>query len=186
GTAPATNIVVEMDINPADFDISSLQLQNASHPAYTKVTGNKAEFMMKSANLGSGGHGNILLKMKSKVTLNPGDQLMNKANIYFDYNFPIETNDAITNIAGTLKVSENKNNKSAEVYPNPTKGEVNINAESEIKAVEVYDTAGRILQKQIGINARKTTINIHSSDKGMFYIKIITDKANVMKKVIKN
>ncbi|SMP11579.1 T9SS type A sorting domain-containing protein [Chryseobacterium profundimaris] len=186
GTAPATNIVVEMDINPADFDISSLQLQNASHQAYTKVTENKAEFMMKSANLGSGGHGNILLKMKSKGTLNPGDQLMNKANIYFDYNFPIETNDAVTNIAGVLKVEENLNATSAEVYPNPTKGEVNINAESEIKAVEVYDNAGRIIQKQIGINARKTTLTIRSENKGVFYLKIIADKGSVMKKVIKN
>ncbi|AZA57183.1 T9SS type A sorting domain-containing protein [Chryseobacterium shandongense] len=186
GTAPATNIVVEMDIDPADFDISSLQLQNASHLAYTKVTGNKVEFMMKSANLGSGGHGNILLKMKSKGTLNPGDQLMNRANIYFDYNFPIETNDAITNIAGVLKVEENLNATSAEVYPNPTKGEVNINAESEIKAVEVYDNAGRIIQKQIGINARKTALTIRSENNGVFYLKITTDKGSVMKKVIKN
>lgn len=186
GTAPATNIVVEMDINTADFDISSLQLQNSSHQVYTKVTGNKAEFMMKSANLGSGGHGNILLKMKSKGTLNPGDQLMNKANIYFDYNFPIETNDAVTNIAGVLKVEENLNATSAEIYPNPTKGEVNINAESEIKAVEVYDNAGRIIQKQIGVNARKTTLTIRSESTGVFYIKIITDKGSVMKKVIKN
>jgi uncharacterized repeat protein (TIGR01451 family) len=186
GTAPATNIVVEMDINPADFDISSLQLQNASHQVYTKVTGNKAEFMMKSANLGSGGHGNILLKMKSKGTLNPGDQLMNKANIYFDYNFPIETNDAVTNIAGVLKVEENLNTTSAEVYPNPTKGEVNINAESEIKAVEVYDNAGRIIQKQIGINARKTTLTIRNENTGVFYLKIVTDKGSMVKKVIKN
>lgn len=186
GTAPATNIVVEMDIDPADFDISSLQLQNASHQVYTKVTGNKAEFMMKSANLGSGGHGNILLKMKSKGTLNPGDQLMNKANIYFDYNFPIETNDAITNIAGVLKVEENLNTTSTEVYPNPTKGEVNIKAESEIKAVEVYDNAGRIIQKQIGINARKTALTIRSENTGVFYLKIVTDKGSMMKKVIKN
>ena len=186
GTAPATNIVVEMDIDPADFDISSLQLQNASHQVYTKVTGNKAEFMMKSANLGSGGHGNILLKMKSKGTLNPGDQLMNRANIYFDYNFPIETNDAITNIAGVLKVEENLNTTSTEVYPNPTKGEVNINTESEIKAVEVYDNAGRIIQKQIGINARKTALTIRSENNGVFYLKIVTDKGSVMKKVIKN
>jgi uncharacterized repeat protein (TIGR01451 family) len=186
GTAPATNIVVEMDIDPADFDISSLQLQNASHLAYTKVTGNKVEFMMKSANLGSGGHGNILLKMKSKGTLNPGDQLMNRANIYFDYNFPIETNDAITNIAGVLKVEENLNATSAEVYPNPTKGEVNINTESEIKAVEVYDNAGRIIQKQIGINACKTVLTIRSENNGVFYLKIITDKGSMMKKAIKN
>jgi hypothetical protein len=85
-----------------------------------------------------------------------------------------------------LKVEENLNTTSAEVYPNPTKGEVNINAESEIKAVEVYDNAGRIIQKQIGINARKTTLTIRNENTGVFYLKIVTDKGSMVKKVIKN
>jgi Leucine-rich repeat (LRR) protein len=186
GTSNAVNIVVEMDIDPADFDISTLQLQNASHLAYTRLKDNKVEFIMKLANLGSGGHGNILMKVKSKNTLAPGDQVINKANIYFDYNFPIVTNNATTSIESTLKAAETSKDGSVKLYPNPTKGDVTIDADSKIQSVEVYDAQGRIIQKQIGINSQNTKVSIHSSNQGMYYFKVITDKGVLLKKVIKN
>ncbi|MBB6370470.1 T9SS type A sorting domain-containing protein [Chryseobacterium shigense] len=186
GTSNAVNIVVEMDIDPADFDISTLQLQNASHLAYTRIKNNKVEFIMKMANLGSGGHGNILMKVKSKNNLTPGDQVINKANIYFDYNFPIVTNDATTNIEGTLQTAETSKDGSVKLYPNPTKGDVNIDAGSKIKSVEVYDAQGRIIQKQIGINSQTTKVSIHSSYQGVYYFKVFTDKGVLLKKVIKD
>lgn len=186
GTASATNIVVEMDINPADFDISTLQLQNASHLAYTRLKDDKVEFIMKLANLGSGGHGNILMKIKSKNTLAPGDQVINKANIYFDYNFPIATNEAATNIESTLKSAEVTKDESVKLYPNPTKGDVNIDAGTQIQSVEVYDAQGRIIQRQIGINAQRTRLNISDTHNGIYYFKINTDKGVAVEKVIKN
>ncbi|MEI7489175.1 MAG: T9SS type A sorting domain-containing protein, partial [Chryseobacterium sp.] len=188
GTAPATNIVVEMEINPDDFDISSLQLQNTSHNSYTKITGNKVEFMMKDINLAASAHGNIALKIKSKNNLVSGDSVNNKANIYFDYNFPVETNDAVTNIEGsTLAVTEsNKGKTSVNVYPNPTKGDVNIAADSKINSIEIYDAQGRIIQKQTGINSQNTKVSIHSNTSGMYILKIITEKETLTKKIIKN
>lgn len=188
GTAPAENIVVEMDINENDFNINSLQLQNTSHNTYTTIKGNKAEFMMKNINLATAAHGNIALKMKTKNNLVSGDSVMNKANIYFDYNFPVETNEAITNIGNlTLSASEIlKDKNTITVYPNPTKGEVNINSDSKIKTIEIFDTQGRIIQKQIGINAQSTKISIYNASSGMYIFKIITERETVIKKVIKN
>ena len=188
GTAPATNIVVEMDIDPNDFDISTLQLQNASHEVYTKVKDNKAEFIMEYANLGNGGHGNILMKMLSKNTLISGDNVNNKANIYFDYNFPIVTNDAVTTIesGNVLQTVEAKIDNSITIFPIPTNGEVNINADSKISSIEVYDIQGRIIQKQIGINNKSTKLTIHSNSSGVFLFKVNTEKGILTKKVIKN
>ncbi|UFH33186.1 tetratricopeptide repeat protein [Chryseobacterium sp. C-71] len=188
GTAPATNIVVEMDIDPNDFDISTLQLQNASHQVYTRVKDNKVEFIMEYANLGNGGHGNILMKMLSKNTLASGDNVNNKANIYFDYNFPIVTNDAITTIesGSVLQTVEAKIDNSIAIFPIPTNGEVNINADSKISSIEVYDIQGRIIQKQIGINNQSTKLTIHSNSSGVFLFKVNTEKGILIKKVIKN
>ncbi|WP_306617719.1 DUF7619 domain-containing protein [Chryseobacterium ginsenosidimutans] len=188
GTAPATNIVVEMDINPDDFDINTLQLQNTSHNTYTKITGNKVEFVMKDINLAATAHGNVVLKIKSKNNLVSGDSVINKANIYFDYNFPVITNEATTNIVNsTLSTSEIRNgNSSINVYPNPTKGDVNIKADLKIKTVEVYDTQGRIIQKQIGINAQNTKISLQNMASGMYILKIVTDREVITKKVLKN
>ncbi len=187
GTAPATNIVVEMDINPEDLDISSLQLQNTSHSSYTKITGNKIEFMMKNINLAALAHGNIALKIKSKNTLVAGDSISNKANIYFDYNYPVETNEAVTTISNaTLQTTDLIKNNNVNIFPNPTKGDVNIEADSKIKSVEIYDAQGRIVQKKIGINAEKTKLSIHNANSGMYIFKIITEKETFTKKVIKN
>lgn len=188
GTAAATNIVVEMDINPDDFDISSLQLQNTSHSTYTKITGNKVEFMMKDINLAAAAHGNIALKIKSKSSLVAGDNVSNQANIYFDYNFPVETNEAVTTINNTtLQATETvKNESSLTVYPNPTKEDVNINADSKINSVEVYDMQGRMVQKHVGIHSKATKVSIRSTIPGVYLLKIITGTETIIKKVIKN
>jgi Leucine-rich repeat (LRR) protein len=188
GTAPAENIVVEMDINADDFDINSLQLQNTSHETYTKITGNQVKLIMKNINLAASAHGNIALKMKTKNHLVSGDNVMNKANIYFDYNFPIETNEAITNINNiTLATTDvTKVKDGITVYPNPTKGDVNINADSKIDTIEIYDAQGRIIQKQMGINSQSTKISLHNAMSGIYIFKIITEKEIVIKKVIKN
>ena len=188
GTASAVNIVVEMDINSDDFDINTLQLQNTSHNTYTKIKGNKVEFMMKDINLAALAHGNIALKIKTKNNLVSGDTVMNKANIYFDYNFPVGTNEATTNIGGTTLSATDviKDKSKINVYPNPTKGDVNINADSNIKNIEIYDAQGRIVQKQIGINSLNTKISLENAISGMYMFKIITEKETVVTKVIKN
>lgn len=188
GTAPAENIVVKMDINTDDFDINSLQIQNTSHNTYTAIKGNSVEFMMKNIHLAALAHGNIALKIKTRNNLVSGDSVMKKANIYFDYNFPIETNEAVTNI-GNIVLSTIDPAKSKEVismYPNPTKGDVNINSDSEIKTIEIYDAQGRIIRKQIGINSLNTKTSLQNTTSGMYIFKIITEKETVIKKVIKN
>ncbi|MBB4806456.1 hypothetical protein HNP38_001752 [Chryseobacterium defluvii] len=188
GTAPATNIVVEMTINPDDFDVSSLQLQNTSHSSYTKVTGNKVEFIMKDINLAAAAHGNVALKLKSKNNLVSGDSVTNQANIYFDYNFPVETNEANTMITNTTLQATDavKDGITANIYPNPTQGEVNVETGSKIRSIEVYDAQGRIIQKHMGINSEKTKVLIHNAASGVYFFKIITEKDSFMKKVIKN
>lgn len=148
GTYQAENIVVKTEINPADFDISTLRLLEASHNVSTRVNGNIIEFIFQTINLDTGGHGNILLKLQTKDNLLVSDIVSNKADIYFDYNFPVETNFANT----TFQVLSNSiiiNDNSVGIYPNPAKDNVNIKANSAITSIEVYDAQGRIVQKKI-------------------------------------
>ncbi len=110
GTADAVNIVVKDIIDTTKFDINSLQLLYASHAVETKISGNKVEFIFKNINLPPtiqnpiGGHGNVLFKIKTLPTLVIGDQVSNTANIFFDYNAPIQTNEARTTIATLAKM----------------------------------------------------------------------------------
>lgn len=72
------------------------------------------------------------------------------------------------------------------VFPNPTKGDVNIETDSKIKSVEIFDVQGRMIQKISDINNVKTQISIHNLTYGTYLLKIITEKETVTKKVNKN
>lgn len=106
--------------------------------------------------------------------------------IYFDYNYPVETNEAVTTINNaTLQTTAVNKNNNLNIYPNPTKGDVNIEASSKIKSVEIFDIQARIIQKQIGINPEKTKISIHNANAGVYIFKVIKKKKPLQRKLLK-
>lgn len=185
GNAPAENVVVNLNINPAQYDAQSLQLMNTSHDAYVRMNGQNLEVIFQNIQLESGGHGNILLKMKTKPTLQVGDMVAKKANIYFDYNFPIVTNDAET-LFQALSVVNPVLNDLISIYPNPVKDilTITIKDNSTIKTIELYDIQGRLLQTQL-VNDVHSELNVSSRANGMYFIKINTDKGTKVEKLVK-
>src|SRR5690606_3775037 len=83
GNYYAENVVIAMEVNEELYDVSSLRVLNASHDVRAQVKDNVAEFFFNQIMLDSGGHGNILLVMKSYTALEEGDSVMSKADIYF-------------------------------------------------------------------------------------------------------
>lgn len=183
GTAPATFVVVQQDINPDEFDMNSLQLINSSHGVTSRVNNNRVEFRFENVNLGVADHGNILYKIKTKKSLKAGDRVTNTANIYFDYNFPIETNDANTQF-GTLGVEEHTIDKSIKMYPNPTKDKITISAESTLQSIQLYDIQGRLLQTVLENNT-SIVLDITHRSSGVYFLKVTTDKGVKVEKVIR-
>ncbi|RZK08559.1 MAG: T9SS type A sorting domain-containing protein [Flavobacterium sp.] len=183
GTAPAENVVVKVDIDATKYDVSSLQLLDGSHPVQARVKNNVAEFVFKMINLETNGHGNILLKIRSKESLNVGDTVTKKANIFFDYNFPILTNDANTTFQD-LSIAENLLDNSIKIYPNPSHDVVNIEANSTINSVQVYDIQGRLLLTHLA-NDLKTIIDISDKANGIYFFKIYSDKGIKVERIIK-
>ncbi|MBF6640256.1 T9SS type A sorting domain-containing protein [Flavobacterium sp. J49] len=183
GTAEAENIVVRTDINPADFDVSSLQLLSASHDMYTRVTGNTVEFIFENILLESGGHGNVLLKVKSVGSLQQGDNVNKRANIYFDYNYPLETNDYET-IFQALSNPNFESDRSISIYPNPSSGVVYIKGDFNIKSIQLFDVQGRLLQTNI-VNENNTTIDIAAQNVGVYFVRVVSDKGIKVEKLVK-
>lgn len=179
GTAAATFIAVRHDINPADYDIASLQVMGSSHPAVTRVNGNRVEFYFDNINLGASDHGNILFKIRSKNTLQANDSVLNKANIYFDYNSPIATNDAITTFQ--LLSRNDFGQTGISIYPNPTNGIVNINSASAIQKVELYDIQGRLLQMLEGASQK---LDLSGRAKGIYFVKIANANGIKTEKIV--
>ncbi|MFY0482013.1 DUF7619 domain-containing protein [Flavobacterium sp. PLA-1-15] len=183
GTAPAENVVIKVEIDTTKYDLPSLQLLSGSHPVEARVKNNVAEFIFKTINLETNGHGNILLKIRSKESLEVGATVTKKANIFFDYNFPILTNDANTTFQD-LSVEEHLQDNTIAVYPNPSRDVVNIEASSVINSVQVYDIQGRLLMTHLASDL-KTSIDIADKTSGIYFFKIYSDKGIKVEKIIK-
>lgn len=69
-----------------------------------------------------------------------------------------------------------------EIYPNPVSDKLYINTSEEILKTVLFDVNGRI------INTKKNNKTVDFSDisKGIYLIKIVTDKGIINKKIIKN
>lgn len=184
GNADAENIVVRELIDTTQFDVSTLQLLNSSAAVTTRLTGNLAEFIFPSINLHSGGHGNILLKIRSNNTLTEGDIVSKRANIYFDYNFPVETPPEDT-VFQSLSNPDVAIDASVSIYPNPTKGLITIECNNTIKSVQLYDVQGRILQTNV-VNESQASLDMSVQSKGIYFIKIISDKGMKVQKIVKD
>jgi uncharacterized repeat protein (TIGR01451 family) len=190
GTASAVNVVVKDIIDTNMFDINSLQVLYASHEMRASIRENVVEFVFENINLAPadgnppvGGHGNVLFKIKTLPTLTAGAQVENRANIYFDYNAPIETNAARTTFQ-TLSNPDFNTDQSIVMYPNPAKSHVSINCDSMIKTVELFDIQGRILQMAIA-NSDAMMLDISDKSSGIYFVKVTTEKGQMVTKIIK-
>ncbi|MFT3908650.1 MAG: T9SS type A sorting domain-containing protein [Ferruginibacter sp.] len=103
GNDTAFNVVLK-DMLSAKYDLNSIQAIDASAPYVFRQTGNKIEIFFANIKLPAASenepasHGYIVFKIKPVATALLGDQLINNAAIYFDFNFPVITADAVTTI----------------------------------------------------------------------------------------
>ncbi len=182
GNYPTENIVVRIEIDPTKYDINTLQLLTTSHEVYAVITGNVIEFIFEQVQLDSGGHGNILFKLKTNPSLANGDVVSKRADIFFDYNAPVDTGMAST-LFQTLNTGDPVD-VSLSVYPNPSNGLVNISGQYEIKSVQLYDIQGRLLQTQV-TSATQATLDISNQASGVYFVKITTEAGSKVERIIR-
>lgn len=184
GTAPAENVVVKIEVNPSDFDINSLRILEASHNATIRITNNILEIIFQTIMLDTGGHGNVLLKVKSKENLVTNDIVTKNAKIYFDYNFPILTNDANTTFQ-VLSNSISTKDLAISLYPNPTSSLINIKTENVVKSIEIYDVQGRVIQVN-KTDSKEVVLDVSTYNSGIYFVKVSTDFGSHIEKIVKD
>jgi len=184
GNYAAENIVVVMDIDTEKYNIDSLQILNTSHNAEAKIKNNALEVFFNTIQLESGGHGNILLAIESKESLQQGDSVQSKADIYFDYNYPVITNYAVTLFDTSLSIDDNPHSIALKYYPNPTQDYFNISSNEKIQKIDLYDISGRLIRTSV-VNDFETTQEVMSLRSGTYILKIKTDKGEVIGRMIK-
>ena len=72
------------------------------------------------------------------------------------------------------------------LHPNPTTGELRIeNGELRVKNVEIFDVYGRSVSSHTANLTPHTSINISHLQSGIYFVKIVMEQGEVVKKVVK-
>ncbi len=172
GNFAAENVVIKDIIDDKVFDVSSLLITDASHEVFTRIVANKVEFIFENIQLpfeDETNDGYVAFKIKTKSTLKLGDEMKNLADIYFDYNFPIRTNETQTTIAipsGTKDIQTE-----VTIHPNPVRDVLTLDNSNWTKA-EIFDISGRLI-KVTGVDGY--SIDVNGLDSGT-YILHLSDK----------
>ena len=72
------------------------------------------------------------------------------------------------------------------VYPNPVNDRLYIVTEDEVEDVVVYSITGVIVGQQTTVNSQQTlVIDLSDLKSGIYFVKIKTEKGNIVKRIIK-
>lgn len=194
GNAPAVNVVV-IDEMANELDLNSYEFISASHTCDVSRIGNTVTYrfmnimLPDSTNDEPNSHGYINFKVNATNGLAMGTQIIDFANIYFDFNAPVLTNNAVVtmvDVTGIYAVT----NSSALIYPNPAKENFTLAfaaKESGMAGLIMYDNTGKkVLNTQTAINAgqNKTSIATSAFENGIYFIELIQPDGTVLKNVV--
>ena len=198
GTAPAYNVVVE-DAISSNLNIGTYQFVGSSHNCLILGSGYQRTYkflniMLPDSNSNEpASHGSLSYKIQAIPGLLPGEQILDHAEIYFDFNAPIITNDALVTIVG-LTSNQSPVKTSTQVYPNPANDL--INASLFIKqagpvTIQMMDISGKVvLEKLVNLYEGNQLIQLELEgySEGLYLIQVKTndgillaDKINIKK-----
>lgn len=129
--------------------------------------------------------GYVVFKIKTKPTLALGNTFSNTASIYFDYNFPIITNEALTTVA-LLNREDFAFNQYFTLFPNPASEVLNLTSKSEmeIQSINIYNMLGQLVLSVPNANG-VNNIDVTHLSTGNYFIKVDSDQGTSNVKFIK-
>jgi type IX secretion system substrate protein len=158
GNDTAFTVKVLNPIDTTKLELSTLEIVSTSHSADISWIPweRNMEFLFENILLPDSNvnepmsYGYIRYRIKSRTNLMVGDTVNNQAYIYFDFNDPIPTNIATTQVVmftGTYETDSGISNFN--VYPNPAKSTLNIHVVTEQPrniSLELYNIYGQKIE----------------------------------------
>jgi uncharacterized repeat protein (TIGR01451 family) len=192
--------VVVRDTLDNDLNIFSVVPGTASHSYTFRMYGPRVlewtfnNIMLPDSTMDEpGSHGFLTFRVDQNPNLPNGATILNDADIYFDFNAPVITNQTLHTINHWLNafaVGINTTIKSdvsgINVYPNPTTGAISIDLQESTPKTEiiVFNLLGKEVQKTELRNAAKAELNI-DGESGIYFIKITSGTKTAIVKVVK-
>ncbi len=89
----------------------------------------------------------------------------------------------IANLYSSLSVEEELSTN-VNLYPNPANDFIKIESKNSIKNISIYNEIGQLIKNLKIRNSNNTIVNIKHLQKGIYYMRISTDKKAILKKII--
>jgi uncharacterized repeat protein (TIGR01451 family) len=185
GTDTAFTVVIA-DTLANNLEANTLEMISASHNARTSLKGNIIYFeflniLLPDSNVNEPrSHGFVKFRVKPKNNLVLGNEIKNKAAIYFDYNAPVITNTVTTTIAIPTGISEKITNR-LEVYPNPLEGEMLSVPNMRGASAKLLTLTGQELRSWTNIGEQISLQNVAA---GMYLLEVSQNGQRRTAKVI--
>jgi uncharacterized repeat protein (TIGR01451 family) len=194
GTDTAFNVVIRDTISGA-LDLRTMKMESASHDYYVTVDSQRVvtftfpDIMLPDSSVNqAGSQGVVSFSINHNPELIPGDEITNRAGIYFDFNEPIITNFSRHRIAKEgLPVgvrAEQAQQVDVRVYPNPSAGEINISLPQRAvmphDVLTVTDIYGRSLASMTYGTLGGNAWNLDQLPAG-YYLLIVADVSGMAK-----
>jgi Secretion system C-terminal sorting domain len=195
GNAPATIVSVINNL-PSKLLDSSFEFEASSHPVNIEYTQNsrmlKFDFpgivLPDSSTNNEQSMGFVQYSIRPLTNLLPGDTIRNKAFIYFDYNSPVITNNAVTAIVQTTAINEWVANGKLSMFPNPASDELNISLPESYQQgmLMVYDLQGRLIwNEKVNPTNEIYKMSLLAIDPGMYTILYVSGNSRYSSRFVK-
>lgn len=183
GTDTAFRVRVVDPLSPV-LDVNTLEMLSASHPyEYSVNDGASLEVVFNdillpdSTTNEAASHGYFKFKIKPLAEYGYGTTIPNQAAIYFDFNEPIITNNAVVLIQNLVGTSSIEELRSFKVFPNPTNDQIAILSDNEdnleVDEIEIINLLGQSFKREKWVVGEK--INVSNLPTGVYQLLLKTN-----------
>lgn len=197
GTFPATFVELLDTISP-NLDLSTFKMITASHDYVLSLPEDRVvKWRFDDINLADStsnepeSHGFVKFSIKTMANLNLSDVVENSAAIFFDFNAPIITNTATTEVVTITNVAAIESAIPFSVYPNPTAGIVYLEytlAQNANCQFALFNVDGKVMQEisrhSSSAGTHLLSLDLSGYPKGIYYIKFTKEEESRVKKVV--
>ncbi len=189
GNDTAFRVIVRDTLSPL-LDASSFRMLGSSHPCILSLhNGNELTWIFNpitlpdsGANL-PGSQGFILFELGTAPGLHHGDSIQNRAGIFFDYNAPVLTNEAMFQVQNlSTSLAPVASASKVRLYPNPGSGGFGLfgldDAQLPIE-IQVLDRAGRtMVARRISDQEQCVLIPTENLLPGLHLVQVVTQQGD--------
>ena len=185
-----------LDTLDAQLNIPTFEMLASSHNYTWSIRGNSIlewrfdNILLPDSNTNeAASHGFVKYRIKPNTNLPLGSIIRNTAAIYFDFNAPVITNTATTEVALVSGVA-GVNKPQLQVYPNPNKGSFMVqlqNMREQNVRAELRNVLGQTVWQQnlVAENGNvQQQIKTSNLSKGIYYLQVNTGKGTAVQKVV--